>query len=161
MNIFMIAHIAYRAVLSLLLPLLVLTVAVPVNAQTGAEVEAFVFSQDAEGVTQADFDLDFLRQMETHILEATRVKADEYLASIGKGAIKSKLTSQAAYMEAGTKKLMIIRISDEEGVTSVTVAGVVGNEFKRVTCIKKSPGAPPVLYGPCGQKISSTFGVKL
>lgn len=157
----MTTYIACRVGLSLLVSLLALTFVVPVTAETGAEVRAFVSTQDAEGVTQADFDIDFLQQTEAYMLEATRVKADEYLASIGKSAIKSKLTSQATYMEVDTKKLMIIRISDEAGVTSVTVAGVVGNEFKRVTCVKKSPGAPPVLYGPCGQKISSTFGVKL
>ena len=125
------------------------------------EITVVVSSQDAQGVTQRSFDLGFLQVMESYTLERTRIKANEYLASIGKKNQEAKLTSQATYVESGTKKLIVIRITNEAGSGGVTVAGIVGAELKRVLCTKVTPGVPPISYGPCGQKIAEVFGVKL
>ncbi|MBE0547768.1 MAG: hypothetical protein IH627_08970 [Rubrivivax sp.] len=152
-----------KSVLAPVLMLAALLSAAKVDAQQtkSPEVKVLVASQDAQGVTQASFDLDSLRNMEAHILERTRVKSNEYLASIGEGKRKVKLTSQATYVQSGAKKLMVIRIADEAGLVTVTVAGIVGQELKRVYCAKETPGAPPISYGPCGEKIREVFGVKL
>ena len=135
----------------------------PAQAQGRSEpdITVVVTSQDAQGVTQKSFDLRFLQLMEGYVVERTRIKAKEYLASIGKGDQRVELTSEATYVEVGAKKLIVIRITDQQGVGGVTIAGLVGAELKRVTCAKNSPGAPPISFGPCGKKVAEVFGVKL
>lgn len=128
---------------------------------SGPDVTVVVSSQDAQGVTQQSFDLPFLQLMEAYTLERTRIKANEYLTSIGKGDKQVKLNSQATYVETGAKKLIVIRITDQQGVGAVTVAGLVGAELKRVTCAKGSPGVPPITFGTCGKKVAEVFGIKL
>lgn len=128
---------------------------------SNSDISVYVSSQDAQGISQASMNLTFLKLMESYVLERTRIKANEYLASIGKSQQQVNLTSQATYLESGPKKVMVIRITDQSGMTNVTVAGLVGAELKRVLCIKATPGSPPISYGPCGEKISEVFGVRL
>lgn len=125
------------------------------------EVKTYVSSQDAEGLTQASFTLEFLKGIEAYTVERVRVKAAEYLASVGKAGQKVALSAESTYLEIGSKKLIVIRITDGSGNTSVTIGGLIGQEFKRVLCTKTTPGAPSISYGPCGQKVSEVFGVKL
>ena len=150
---------------TLLASMLPLLACVPIGDALAAEtpdMQVLVKSQAAQGVTQASFDQAFLKMTESWIAERTRVRAKEYLASIGKGSEEVTLTSEATYLEKGATKLMLIRITGSNGASpSITVIGVVGKEIKRVLCARSSPGPIPISYGPCGQKISEVFDIKL
>jgi hypothetical protein len=125
------------------------------------EPQVFVSSQDAEGVTQLSFNADFLKIIENHIVERTRVRAKEYLASIGKKNQQVKFRSEATYIEKNGKKLFVIRIIDQAGIGHVTIGGVVGTELKRVLCTNTTPGTPAISFGSCGRKVKEVFGVSL
>ena len=142
--------------------LVLLPTLIPVHAQQKREsdMRVIVSSQDAQGVTQNSFNQDFLKAMESHIRERTRIKANEYLASIGKGNQQTIAISESTYVELGTRKLIVIRVKDEFDIGAVTIAGIVGTELKRVVCAKFTPGLPPITFGPCGQKVEEIFRVK-
>ena len=146
-------------------PLILMTVTVVASlsalthANPAAEVRTFVSTQDAQGITQASLDSSFLKLIESYTLERVRIKANEYLASIGKRNERVQLTSEATYVYGGNQKLIIIQIIDKNGVVNLIVGGIVGSEFKRVMCLKTTPGSPPISHGPCGAKISEVFGV--
>jgi hypothetical protein len=43
----------------------------------------------------------------------------------------------------------------------VLILGVVGDQIKRVTCLRKSPDPIVITQGACGEKISEVFNVKI
>lgn len=124
------------------------------------KIRIVVSSQDAEGATQRDFDLEFLKNLEAYVVERTKVKAAEYLASQG---IKEtvELTSEATYVESGPVKLAVIRMRDRYGSTQIVLSGIVGAEFKRIGCIGEPGTTVPISYGPCADKIKEIFGVRI
>jgi hypothetical protein len=157
----MVTHIVRKTLLAVSLPLLAVGPFGTTLAAESPDVQVVVTTQDAQGITQASFDQAFLKMTESWIVERTRVKAKEYLISIGKGTQEVKLISEATYIEKGAKKLMLVRISSPNGApSSITVIGVIGQEVKRVLCARETVGPIPISYGPCGNKITEVFGVK-
>lgn len=153
-----------RGILVAHISTLSLLAGVPAQSQpTGSEseVQVVVSTQDAQGVTQRSFGPEFLKVMESYVVERTRVRANEYLASIGKPQQQVKLRSEATYIQSEGTKLIVIRVTDQTGRGAVTIAGIVGSELKRVVCTKASPGMPPISFGPCGRKAAEVFRVQL
>jgi hypothetical protein len=76
------------------------------------------------------------------------------------------VTSEATYFESGSTKLAIIRLRWSDGsnhapiANHALIAGVVGKELKRVTCVRDSPETIPVSYGTCAEKVKEVFGTK-
>ena len=127
-----------------------------------SDIQVVVATQDAQGITQANFDQEFMKMTEIWIVEASQKRANEYLASVGKATKNVKLSGKSIYIEKGTKKLMLVRMFDANGaLLSITVIGVLGEEIKRVLCIRSTLGQIPISYGPCGKKIAEVFGVSL
>lgn len=124
------------------------------------EIRTLVSSQDAEGITQTQMNLDFLKNIEAYTVERATVKAKEYLQKAGYPDASVHYASEATYVESGSIKLGIIRASSK-GVRQIVVFGIVGSEFKRVLCYRKSEEAIPVSYGACAEKIKDVYGVSL
>jgi hypothetical protein len=83
----------------------------------------------------------------------------KFLASQGYAKVEIKLSSDATYVETENRKLAVIRISTENGQNSVIVAGIVGNELKRVQCLTVSAKKIAITRGVCGDKVREVFGV--
>ena len=125
------------------------------------EIRVTVSSQDSYGVTQQNFDLSFLKNLEAYTIERVKVKTKEYFASQGYPNAEVHFTSEATYAESGPKKLAIIRLRAAEGSNQVLITGIIGNELKRITCVRNSTETIPVSYGVCAEKINDVFGVKI
>ena len=134
------------------------------NAQPARvpEIRVVAASQDAEGVTQNDLDMAFLKKIEIYTVERVKVKAKEYLASRGQTDAQVELISESLYVEAGRLKLAVVRLrAPLEGSSQVHVAGIVGKELKRVVCVRNSPESVPISHGACADKIEEVFGVRI
>ena len=128
---------------------------------TNQEIRVVVSSQDSEGATQQNFDLNFLKNLEAYTVERVKLKTKEYLASQGYSNTNVDFTSEATYVESGSMKLAVIRLRASEGSNQVFIAGIIGNEFKRVACVRNSTETIPISYGVCADKIKEVFGVKI
>jgi hypothetical protein len=118
-------------------------------------------SEDAEGVTQADFDLNALKLLENRTLEQLRVKMQDYLRAQGQSLAVPKLQAESNYVEVGKQKLAVVRIKSPQTVNQLFVFGIKGKELRRVVCVRttKLEESVPLSYGPCGEKIREVFGV--
>lgn len=121
---------------------------------TNQTIRVLVASQDAEGVTQAQLNLVFLKNLEAHAV--IRIKA--ILKENGVIA-QPEITSEASYVESGPYKLAVIRLRSSDGSRAVFVNGIIGKELKRIACIRNSTEQIPVTLGPCGDKVKEVFGV--
>jgi len=118
--------------------------------------------QDAEGMTQADWDLSFLRELDRYTVRRMETIATEQLAASGFPNSPLGITSDAVYVDTDTIRLAVIRMSlrQQEAFHSVVVYGIVGSELRRVSCVSRSAGTIPITFGVCGQKVADTFGLE-
>lgn len=130
------------------------------SATANASIRTLVSSQDAEGVTQEQLDLDALKNLESYTVQRATIKAKEHLASAGYPNSEVHYTSEAIYVESGSMKLAVIRLK-ARGTRQVLIVGIVGEELKRVLCQREAEEAIPLSYGPCSEKIREVFGVTL
>ncbi|MBI2359677.1 MAG: hypothetical protein HYV04_12385 [Deltaproteobacteria bacterium] len=126
------------------------------------QVQVVVSSQDADGITQEDMSIDFLKNLEAYTVERFKVRTAESLASQGYADLRVEVNSEATYVESGPIKLAVIRLRSSGDLNQVFIAGIVGKELKRVGCVRSSPGSLiPISYGACGEKIKEVFGTGL
>jgi len=126
-------------------------------------VSAFVTVQDSEGVTEADFNQETLKNLEDWIVATTRTKVKNSYAEQGLDPknVNPQIASSAVYVVAGGKKLIVVKIGIDDSVRMVSVMGVIGNEMHRVNCVRDSNQDIPVWSGVCGSKVKEVFGVSL
>lgn len=127
----------------------------PVQA-SDQDIRVIASSQDADGVSQNDLNMTFLKKLEMYTVERTKTKIRELPNSP-----QIDITSEATYVESGPMKFAVIRIRGSDNSHLVFVHGIVGNEFRRVGCMRDSTKAIPVSYGVCGDKIREVFGTKI
>lgn len=130
------------------------------NPPLSPDIQVFVTSQDAEGVTTKQMNQNFLKNLETYIVELTKVKINEYLTSKGYPNTKIHLTSEAVYIQSGPQKIAIIRLKGSNS-NHVVAVGVTDKELKRITCISNSVELVSISYGACGDKIKEVFNIKI
>ena len=128
---------------------------------TNQEIRIVVSSQDSEDVTQKNFDLNFLKNLEAYTAERVKIKTKEYLASQGYPNADVHFKSEATYVESGPMKLAVIRLHALEGSNQVFISGIIGNELKQIACVRNSTETIPISYGVCAEKIKEVFGVKI
>jgi len=132
------------------------------SAVSPSDIQVIVSSQDAEGATQQDLDLAFLKNFESYSIERIKQLTKNHLASTGSQAVDVALTAESNYIEVNGIKLALIRVRAADSTfNQIMVLGIVGNEIKRIGCIRNAAEAVPVSYGPCGEKIHAVFGVTL
>lgn len=105
--------------------------------------------------------MNFLKNLEAYTVERVKVKTKEYLVSQGHPNADVHFTSEATYVESGPVKLAVIRLRASEGSNQVFIAGIIGNELKRVACVRNSTETIPISYGVCAEKIKEVFGTKI
>lgn len=127
----------------------------PVQA-ADQSIRVIASSQDAESVTQKNLDMAFLKNLEAYTVERIRTKIRELPNSP-----QIDITSEATYVESGPMKFAVIRLRGSDNSNQVLIHGIVGNELKRVACLRNSTEAIPISYGVCADKIKEVFGTKI
>ena len=127
----------------------------PVQA-ADQSIRVIASSQDAQGVTQKNLDMAFLKNLEEYTVERIRTKIRELPNSP-----QIDITSEATYVESGPMNFAVIRLRGSDNSNQVLVHGIVGNELKRVTCLRNSTETIPISYGVCADKIKEIFGMKI
>ncbi len=125
------------------------------------EIQVAVSRQDSGGKSQADFTIDFLKNFESLTVERLKVKTREYMAEKGYTNADVHLSSGATYVENGSVKLAVVKISITNLANQVWVAGIRNNQLIRIACVRKSAKVIPISYGVCGDKITEVFGIKI
>jgi hypothetical protein len=126
------------------------------------EIRVLVSRQDAEGVTQKDFSLEFLKVLETYSVERVKKLTTDNLAAQGLPPTAMNHTAESNYVEIEGLKLAVIRIRSDYAF-AVTVMGIVGKELIRVNCLRAgpSPESIPIASGQCAEKINEVFKIKI
>ena len=131
------------------------------SSNDNQKIRVVVSSQDSEGVTQQDFNLNFLKNLEIYTVERIKIKANEYLNSQGHPYSNFNIKSEAVYIENHTTKLAVIRLNAAEGSNQVFIVGIVGNELKRIVCARNSTERIPISYGVCADTIKEVFDFQI
>lgn len=122
----------------------------------GQDIRVIVSSQDAEGVTQKNLDINFLKNLEAYTVERVRAKIRELPNSP-----QIDITSEATYVESGPMKFAVIRLRGSDSSNQVFVLGIMDKELKRVACLRNSTETIPISYGVCAERIKEVFGTKI
>lgn len=131
------------------------------SPETSAEIRVMTSAQDSEGITELQWDQKFLSNLESYSRERITHLAKQYLARNGQPNATVVLESQAVYVESDNHKLAVIRIRGSDGSNQALIHGIVGDQLKRVLCVRKSTEQIPITYGPCGEKLKEVFGLSL
>ena len=127
-----------------------------------SEIRVVSSRQDSEGVTQDQLSPTFLRNLEAYTVQRITTLAAQAAKDQGHAGQGAVITSSGAiYVEAGGKKLAVLRLEGSDKSSQVMVAGIVGSELVRVLCQRATPERVPLSYGPCHDKIKEAFGVAL
>jgi hypothetical protein len=114
---------------------------------TAVPIQLDVTSQHANGLTERDFNPQFLRSLQAYITKDLTQKRREL----------DQVSSQAEYLQ-GDKKLAGIRVRTPRW-NSVAIVGFVGDKLMRVVCTRSSEEMIAITDGSCGDKIHEVFGV--
>ncbi len=140
------------------------------NAATIAPVTAVATLQDAEGATEADFDLSSLKRIEKMVVDASVKSARETYASTGNDVSKFNphVISDSHFVSVQGKKLGVIKLAvftskndNKSAVKIVRIMGFTRKGVEAVGCIRYGDEEIPVLTGVCGDKIREVFGVSM
>ena len=126
------------------------------------DITAVVGIEDADGVTQNDFSLDFLRAIENQTVALFKARLAANLKDKGFPNAKIELVPSSTYLEVSGRKLAIVRLRNPSYPTNqVFVYGIVGRELRKVVCTRQSAEQIPLSYGSCSKKIEEAYGIKL
>ena len=119
--------------------------------------------EDAGGATQSDLDLRMLNAIEQRTVELFSTKVKNALRAQGQPPNLPKLQVNSHYVEAGARKLAVVKIAAPHHINQVFLYGIVGNELRRVACARTSnfDESIPLFYGECGSKVKEVFGVDI
>lgn len=119
--------------------------------------------QSAEGVKEADLTQEGLKNLEDWVTKTILKKSKDKYTEMGYDPkdFNPNVTANSVYVNAGGKKLAIIKVDMDNSMKSVTVMGIKGDELHRVACIRGSNHDIPVWSGECGNKIEEVFGVSV
>ncbi len=134
----------------------------PARSADDPEIRVVASRQDSEGVTQDQLSPAFLNNFEAYTLQRVNVLAAQAAKDQGgTGAAPVITSSGATYVDAGGRKLAVLRLEGSDKSSQVMVAGIVGTELVRVLCARTSLERVPLSYGPCHDKVKEAFGVEL
>jgi hypothetical protein len=125
-----------------------------------SEVIVYFGSEDAEGITQVDFNLELLQAIELKTKNKIKEKAEAYLNSQGFKGQKIDFQSSSVYVQIQNMKLAVVRVVSS-GSNQVHIFGIRGKELLRVACVTQSSTTIPLSYGKCGEKIKDVYKVDI
>ena len=118
------------------------------------KIDTIISRQDAEGVQSRDFDSATADRMTAYMRERMAVKVGE--------AGLAGVSFEPVVVEIDGTKLIVIRTRANGVASSITIAGVVGNELVRVGCFDRSGRTDvPLTTGDCAHAVNDAFGVRL
>ncbi|MBX9896291.1 MAG: hypothetical protein K2Y17_00020 [Qipengyuania sp.] len=123
-----------------------------------SDIEVLVSRQDSEGVTEADFDQQFLANLEAWTLERTAANAAKYWDAAAVPQADRALVGESVLLERYGHRLAIVRVKIGDESPTATIVGVKGTELIRIACVARTAGSVPVAAGPCDAKIREIFG---
>jgi hypothetical protein len=131
------------------------------NAQQPSDVMTVAASESANGVTQADFTLDMLREFERRSAEGVRRKLTEHWERERETGPVPSFTSESHYIQPGAVKIAVVRLKGQY-VNQLLFYGIVANELRRVACFKTKnlDKAIPMFSGPCGARLREAYGIQ-
>lgn len=124
--------------------------------------------QSSEGFTEANLNQEFLKNLESWIVETVLRKAHVAYAETGNdlSEFNPVPVSNSQYVNVGGKKLAVIKItlypSKVDPTTATKMVRIVGftrKGMETVGCIRNSNHDIPLWSGECGKKIREVFGV--
>ena len=125
-------------------------------ASTVPPLQVVVSRQDSEGATAADLGPVFLKNFETYTVERMTARTQDIYKQRGiAGAVA--FSAESNYVELEGAQLAVVRLRGPEGSTAVVLAGILGTELVRVSCVSTAPQEIPITFGPCGQKVREVF----
>jgi hypothetical protein len=124
-------------------------------------VIAMATVQDSGGVTEADFDLDGLKNLEKWITQMAIEKGRQSYLEMGYDPKKfdPKVAATSVYLDIENRKLAVVRLNMGDSVRSVTVIGIDGKSLIRVSCIRPSNHDILIFDGECGEKVRKSFNI--
>lgn len=126
------------------------------------EIRVSTTSEDADGLKQEDLNMALLMGWKMGILKQLKLNTRKVYATRGSEDLEPRITSEASYVESGKMKLALLRYSESViGVTGVFIDGIIGEEFKRVICVRRSLEDISITRGVCSDKIKEVFGVTI
>ena len=125
------------------------------------KIKVVVTSQNSDGATQQDFDINFLNNLEAYTVERLKVNTNKARATQGLAPLQSDITSEAMYVWSGPRKLAVIRFRFPDGSNSVFISGIIGDEFTRIGCIGDPVETISIATGVCAKKVEEVFGAKI
>lgn len=152
-------HHSYTALIVTAVTLL--SAATHAYAQQPSDVMAVAASESANGVTQADFNLDMLREFERRSAEGVRRKLQEHWERERETGPVPSFTTESHYIQPGAVKIAVVRLKGKY-VNQLLFYGIVGNELRRVACFKTTnpEKAIPMFSGPCGGRLREAYGIQ-
>jgi len=129
----------------------------PNRVNSEEEVRVRVDISAANGITQDDMDMEFLRQFERAMAQEMKAAIEKSMADSGYPNQDLDVSSSAQYTYAESTKLLILRLQIGP-VNQTLVTGIVGDEQRLVTCVAASQESIPITHGKCGDAIKETFG---
>lgn len=126
-------------------------------------VMAFTTTQRSEGLTEANLDQSWLKNLETWIVETMLQKGRNKFAEMGYNPkdYKPKVSANSVFVNTGGKKLAVIKVNMDESMRLVTIISIQGSEILRVNCVRASNQDISVWSGECGNEIKKAFGVTI
>lgn len=122
------------------------------------ETEVVVSRQPSEGITEADFDQEFLSNLEAWSVERTAANAKKYWDAAFVPESQRQLSGESLLFERYGHKLAIVRIRMGETTPTAMITGISGLELIRIACIDRSGASVSIASGPCDAKIREIFG---
>lgn len=123
-------------------------------------MRVMVSRQDSEGVTEADFSPEFLKNLESWTVERVAANADKYLDAAKVPESERNFVGESVYVETDGHKLAVTKLRIGEEVPGAFIVGIVGKELVRVVCFDRSGSNVAVTSGPCGEKLHEVFGFR-
>lgn len=125
------------------------------------EVKTIVSRQDAEGVTEADFSPEFLKNLEAWTHQRTIANAEKHWDALNVPESARIVSVEGVYVEAGGKKFAVLRTRTNNIAPSAVVVGVLGSDLVRIGCVVEAEQDVQISSGPCNEKVKEVFGVSL
>jgi len=130
------------------------------NSNNLSDILTLSGSEDAEGVTQSDFDIAMLNALELRTKNKVKEKMTAYMSSQGYKEKTIEIKSSSVYVNAGNLKLAVVRLNIAN-TNQVHIYGIKGSELLRVACNRPTKESIPLSYGKCSEQIKETYGVDL
>jgi hypothetical protein len=124
------------------------------------EIIVFTGSENSDGVTQNDFDMQMLSAIELQTKTKVKEKMIAYLSSEGLKGSKFDVIASSVYVNVQGVKLAVVKLKIES-TNQVHIYGIRGAELLRVACVRKTSESIPLSYGKCGDAVKKVYGVDI